>query len=679
MPHLARPGPLVPTLRDFADAGWGLLTTSLGLAVAIGVVDGATATGPLPIILVALTVALADFLLRPLLRLLALAVGAIGAMLCGLVAQVLIAWAALGVVPGVGVTSWGSALAVVVVASLVMALGRWLIGANDSAYVLGDTLRRARAHARTRARRGEAALPGEAGLLVVQLDGLSSTALRHAIEAGLAPTMTRWLSQGSHHLASWWSPVPSTTPAVQAGILHGNSRPIPAFRWWDKELGRLVVSNRPQDSALVESRVSDGNGLLAHGGAAIGTMFSGDAPTRLLVMSATGSGGGLGPGPSFLRFFASPFVLSRAVSRSIVEMVKELYQGRRQRVRQVEPRVRRRGWYVLLRGITNVLLRDLNVSLVAEHLQRGTPAIYVNLLDYDEIAHHAGPSRPESLRALEGLDGVLALLEQVAQASPRHYRIVVLSDHGQSLGATFRQVEGSDLAAVCRGLLSVPDSESVEAFEGESWGPVNTLLTSLFRTRPSRRPVVVGPDRHREEEAVAAGGELPELAVVASGNLGLVWFPRIGGRLTLEEMLERWPRLIPGLVNRGAIGVVVAETQSRGPVAVGARGLCLLRDGMVEGEDPLRQYGERAREDLLHAAGLGNAGDLMVISTVDAAGQVHAFEELVGSHGGLGGLQNDAVLLHPADLPLDGEQPLIGSDAVHDQLMSWMRHLGVRP
>ena len=573
MPHLARRGTLAPTLRDFADAGWGLLTTSLGLAVAIGAVDGATATGPLPIIVVALTVALADFVLRPLLRLLALAVGAIGAMLCGLVAQVLIAWAALGVVPGVGVANWSSALAVIVVASLVMALGRWLIGANDSAYVLGDTLRRARAHARNRARRGETALPGEAGLLVVQLDGLSSTALRHAIEAGLAPTMTRWLSEGSHRLVSWWSPVPSTTPAVQAGILHGNSGPIPAFRWWDKELGRLVVSNRPQDSALVESRVSDGNGLLAHGGAAISTMFSGDAPTAPAGHERDRQRRRPGPGAELPALLRQPL---RPLPRA-------------------QPQHRRDGQGALPgpapAGPPGGAARPPArlVRPAARHHQRpaarpqrlarrrAPPARHARHLRQPPRLRRDRPPRrpepPESLRALEGLDGVLALLEQVARAAPRHYRIVVLSDHGQSLGPTFRQVEGTDLAGVCRGLLSVPDSESVEASEGEAWGPVNTLLTALFRTRPSRRPVVVGPDRHREEEAAAAGGELPELAVVASGNLGLVWFPRIPGRLTLEEMLERWPRLIPGLVNRGAVGVVIAETQSRGPVAVGATGL----------------------------------------------------------------------------------------------------------
>ena len=73
------------------------------------------------------------------------------------------------------------------------------------------------------------------------------------------------------------------------------------------------------------------------------------------------------------------------------------------------------------------------------------------------------------------------------------------------------------------------------------------------------------------------------------------------------------------------------------------------------------------------------AGDLVIVSSVDHSGQVHAFEEQVGSHGGIGGQQNEAVLLHPADLPLDTRAPLVGAEAVHEQLVAWMRTLGVRP
>ena len=42
-----------------------------------------------------------------------------------------------------------------------------------------------------------------------------------------------------------------------------------------------------------------------------------------------------------------------------------------------------------------------------------------------------------------------------------------------------------------------------------------------------------------------------------------------------------------------------------------------------------------------------HAGDLMVISTVYPDGTVAALEELIGSHGGMGGEQTDAFLFHP--------------------------------
>ena len=46
---------------------------------------------------------------------------------------------------------------------------------------------------------------------------------------------------------------------------------------------------------------------------------------------------------------------------------------------------------------------NLNTTVVAEEMMRGTRSIYVDYVDYDEIAHHAGPLRPESLPALSVL------------------------------------------------------------------------------------------------------------------------------------------------------------------------------------------------------------------------------------------------------------------------------------
>src|SRR5207249_10872578 len=81
-----------------------------------------------------------------------------------------------------------------------------------------------------------------------------------------------------------------------------------------------------------------------------------------------------------------------------------LWQARQQRVSGIEPRIDRGGPYPLLRGVTNVLLRQVTSGLIVERMLRGVPVIYADFVDYDEIAHHSGPERGESLDALDGVD-----------------------------------------------------------------------------------------------------------------------------------------------------------------------------------------------------------------------------------------------------------------------------------
>ncbi|GAA4628443.1 alkaline phosphatase family protein [Cellulomonas oligotrophica] len=700
-------------LVDALEAGVVLLTTAAGLGLAIAVVDGVGASAPWAVLAVAAAVTAGDVLLRVPLRSLAHVAGAGGALVAGLLAQVAVAWAALAVVPGIVVASAWSVVGVLTVAAVVLGASRWLWGSSDNEYVVADVLLHARRHARRAGARPVGARRPP-GLLVVQLDGVSAPVLAQAVDAGLAPTLARWLEEGSHRVEPWWASVPATTPAAHAGVLHGAADAIPAFRWWDRDQGRLVVTNHPDDAARVEASISDGRGLLAGGGTAVATMFSGDAAASYLVMSR-GRRDGLGPGPGYVRFFARPFVLARAVTATVGEVVKELYQARRQRVYDVRPRISRAGWYVLLRGVTNVLLRDLATSLVADALVRGDPVVYVDLVDYDEIAHHAGPTRPESLRALEGLDQVLRVLERVVAAAPRAYDVVVLSDHGQALGATYEQVEGSTLLGTVRDLMGPAGAsgrggavDGVQGADDEAWGPVNALLTSLL-DRGGERALLGpggvhdrrrrGPDAQRRVRehgrgagpgAAPAAADVPDVVVVGSGNLGLVWFPDAPGRMTLEEVSERWPRLVPGLVARPAVGVVVADSRAHGLVAVGPRGLRVLEPGasgdVVQGEDPLAPYGPRAHADLARAARLPRTGDLLLVSAVGAGGRVHAFEGQVGSHGGLGGHQNDAFLLHPVHLGVDdalredvgGARLLVGADTVHRQLVAWLDAAGLR-
>jgi hypothetical protein len=167
------------------------------------------------------------------------------------------------------------------------------------------------------------------------------------------------------------------------------------------------------------------------------------------------------------------------------------------------------------------------------------------------------------------------------------------------------------------------------------------------------------------------------LLVVSSGNLALLYLTRVEHRLDRAEIDRAYPQLISGLAAHPGIGLVVVR-DGDGPVVLGTAGSHRLADGTVEGVDPLQPYGPHARADLLRHQETAHVGDLVLVSAVDpVTEEVAAFEELVGSHGGLGGWQTEAMLVHPADWPIT-QRDLDGPDAIHRQLVEWLAMLGLR-
>ncbi len=90
-------------------------------------------------------------------------------------------------------------------------------------------------------------------------------------------------------------------------------------------------------------------------------------------------------------------------------------------------------------------MRDLIVFGVLTDMMRGRPAVYATFSSYDEVAHHSGLERADTMEALRKLDEQFGRLERARRYAPRPYEIVVLSDHGQTQGATFKQRHGYGL------------------------------------------------------------------------------------------------------------------------------------------------------------------------------------------------------------------------------------------
>ena len=536
------------------------------------------------------------------------------------------------------------------------------------------------------------------GLVVVQIDGLAHPILTRQIRAGRVPHLSSWVRSGRYRLSSWEALLPPTTPASQAGILHGNNDGIPAFRWYEKEADRILVANHPADAAEVATRISNGEGLLSNNGASVGNLFSGDAVRSYITMATIkDKGQGLGKSQTFFSFFASPYNYLHTIVRTVAEIFKEYLQARRQERAGIVPRMHRGMPYPIARAATNVALRDLSTALVIEEMYRGAPVVFVDYTDYDEIAHHSGPERSETFDALDGVDKAIATLEKAAAAAPRPYRFVVVSDHGQSLGATFLQRYEKTLADVIHELMGGEVKVREATARVEEWGQTNAMLSEMTQVKGvtggiARRALrsqtedgVVGLGPSGEEATPGASGrgteapaERPDLIAIASGNLGLVYFPQMPGRVTLEQLAEAYPGLLDALSGHTGIGAMLIRSEGHGSIVIGHAGINFLEENRVEGVDPVAQYSGRAREAFLRLDGMDYVPDLSVISLYDPEfDEVAAFEELIGSHGGLGGPQTQPIIMHPAEWNLDEE--IVGAPAVYRQIRRWAeRHLDHR-
>jgi hypothetical protein len=163
---------------------------------------------------------------------------------------------------------------------------------------------------------------------------------------------------------------------------------------------------------------------------------------------------------------------------------------------------------------------------------------------------------------------------------------------------------------------------------------------------------------------------------MASGCLGLISFPREPGRVTLERLGELHPRLVDALREHPGIGFVVVRSERHGAVAFGADGAHYLDEGRVEGADPLAPFGPNAADHVRRTDGFAHCPDVLVNSIFEPdTEEVAAFEELVGSHGGMGGSQSLPFVLFPRALPYPDEE-VVGAERLHRVLRHWLVELG---
>ena len=598
------------------------------------------------------------------------------------------------------------------------------------------------------------------GFIFLEIDGLSYSTLKKALNNGDMPTLSKWLESGTHKLTKWETDLSSQTSSSQAGILHGNNNNIPAFRWVEKKKNnRIISSNGRDNSELIEKRISNGKGLLSNNGASRSNLFSGDAKDYILTFSKLSESSSL-KSNSWYYLYSKPYVIARILILFIFDMIMEFFSRIRHLFKNIQPRIKWRGLpYYVARAGANVVMREATTfTLIGDILAGQYNVIYATYMGYDEIAHHSGVEDYDAFYALRQIDKQFKRLENTIEKSARTYKIIVLSDHGQSKGFTFKDKFGLSLNDLVKDLL--PENISIHAIlhsnddhfrEKYSLKPYveenieridkrigdridntkeridnkldntieridNTIDNTIERIDNNFDFEIKNPrDRFNEirnnsstleyldklkkdrsflnndmpfsnkmnkiakdlnlnvklSNKTTVSEETAQTIVLASGNLGLIYFTDWSNRMTYEQIEDAFPGLINGLSHHEGIGFVMVKSDIYDTMIFSKDDVLFLEDKEYYGNHFLDKFGKNIIKKLKRTDKFGHVPDILVNSEYNIVeDEVYAFEELIGSHGGAGGNQQYPFILYPSNWNLESE--IFGAENVYKFFKSEM-------
>lgn len=508
---------------------------------------------------------------------------------------------------------------------------------------------------------------GYPGVIIVEIDGLSKEVLDEAVENSYMPTVENMLESKTHKVKEWETDLSSQTGSSQAGILHGNNKDITAFRWVEKENNnKMVECSSIKDTEDIEKKISDGKGLLSENGASRSNMFSGDTDNVIFTSSKVLNIGTL-YNNAWYSIFVTPNNFARIMLLCLYEIFLEMHSQIEHLVKNIQPRLRRGIVYTFKRIAANVFIREINTGTLIGDIMIGDIDIaYSTYLGYDEIAHHSGVKDKDSFNALKAMDKQIRRLCDAIKLSDRNYQIVIQSDHGQTSGATFKQRYGKSFEKFIRSLL--PEDMSIFAKMSSEEKPlsdtINPFKTQMGTLKDKYSSILEYIKNYQGKQISNKKPEDSEVIVLASGNLAMIYLTQWRYRLTYEDIVIMFPELIPGIVNNPYVGFILVKSRRSGDLAIGSEGIYYLDTGEIEGENPLKKFGKHIVQNLKRNSAFKHTPDILVNSFYDEEkDEVCAFEEQIGSHGGVGGNQSKPFILYPKSWTVPDE--ILGSEEIY--------------
>ncbi len=437
----------------------------------------------------------------------------------------------------------------------------------------------------------------EPGLLLIQIDGLAQTQLKHALASKRMPFLQSLLEKDGYSLHTHYSGLPSTTPAVQAELFYGIRAAVPAFQFCDRERNQVGAMDDPAWAKKFEARFqSQAEGLL-EGGSSWSNIYQGGASVEeshfcgatigLHDMWRTGKFGRaalflLAQFPSFLRILG---LIAIELGIAIPLAVWGILRGEAAKRELV---------LLLSRAVIGIGLREFITIGAKVDLARGLPIVYVNFLGYDELSHRRGPGSPFAHWALTGIDRAIRLLHRSACTSQRRdYQVWILSDHGQERTRSFEVEIPGGLGGVVERCLKAEFGPAAPSFKCAAMGPLGHFYFE---------PALDDLQKHALSRRLIAEGGVPGVLYRSAAG-AITWHHQEGQTAVPEEAEQRF---------------------GPHPAAIRAE---MARDLVTFAEHPL-------------------SGDLIILGWSDT-GPAWTFAPERGAHGGPGPEETRGFLLVP--------------------------------
>ncbi|MDB5925728.1 MAG: hypothetical protein JWN13_4664 [Betaproteobacteria bacterium] len=504
-----------------------------------------------------------------------------------------------------------------------------------------------------RFRRGEAPAITQRRLLIVQIDGLSRAVLERGIDTRRMPFLKSILKHYGYMIEPMSVGLPTSTPAFQMAAMYGVRPDIPGFHYFNRERQSDIHFPRPGHAAWVEEKLASGRRGIVHGGSTYGCVFTGGADNNFFSFTSLTKPSGRGILSALSPFVVVAWVLVKNTALSVGELSRAV-------VRFIaHPRMMRRGWrWTTMKIGMSVWVRGFFTMAVSRDLYAGTPAIYVNYLNYDVAAHAFGPRSVQAMQALQDVDRALHQLWRVMRRVPEHrYDFYVLSDHGQAGCTPYRDVcKGQRLERWIFDQFLHPagaDEPEARARSGLAQGiqARRRGTTGLFQQFLN----YIEEDflRRGDPEAYERGG----VRVISAGPNAFLYVLDQKTPLDIDALERRYPALPEKLSQSRGIGFVFARSPD-GPVCFW-RGERLQLHEMRPGPFAARPDAAIVVNSVADLMRMPSAGDLVIYGNDSTQGTVSYIPER-GAHAGPSSEEMNTFVVRPGhvNLPLPLIHPI---------------------